>query len=758
MENSNPQPQSIDKIIEKLKIFTSYKEEKPRLLVESISNYLIMFPEIKNYINENNQDNESKIFFELSKNLKYSKYHKGKFIKHSYDLDNYFFIIFSGDIAKIDIKYNRIYISFKEYLTHLIKLKLLNENYIYMKCIKKNNKTFPLNDKFDVLKLEDSKNENYQQLIKTIKEKIKNSSWLNNNNKTNNIQDFLSLYNPEILNIKISFMRKETRYPAFLPFYILDKVLSPISFIGQLSKPIGIKFSSAYITLSNCDIFYINKNEISQNNNLYNLFQRKISEDIIKKLFEGHHFFKDTDKSFLIKNYIKYFYVKKLKKGQKIIRQNTPHEGIYFIKNGVFQLQTLRSYNDLNNLHFSILHALDNYPKTFMLYQNKIKKLEKQNIKNEFEKKIFEGLNQSQISKFSEIKNIPFKTFNSPEVVGFNDIYDYKTGLNNFSVECISEEGEVYFLPKEIVTSMLTEENMNANISEYIGKQCLLLINEINKYKDSFEKIIQLEKNKKLNENTKKKNHSFYSLNLNNISNLSIDKNNNYLSNLKPKKNHSTGFDNYINNNTFFLSNKIINDKNIYNFNEIKMNKTSFNKKGNNSRYNIYPKILLTQYNNKDKYDKVHMKLKIDDSKETKSDNNFHSLKYIRPKFKSSSPLKKKKINSEVYLTEKNNINMKNIIMGENSNELNYIKNQFRTNFDNFEKRKLIFNKSFNKGFINNIEKNLNSQNNFFKLKNYENNKNIIKYPINIFKISYGNKRLINNRSLFISNKESKNN
>ena len=108
-------------------------------------------PEIKKYINENNKDNESKIFFEMGKYLKYSRYKKCKFVKHSYDSDNYFYMLFSGNIAKIDIIYTKSYLTFKEYLKHLIKLKLLGENYIYKKCIRKNKKVFPFNENMDIL-------------------------------------------------------------------------------------------------------------------------------------------------------------------------------------------------------------------------------------------------------------------------------------------------------------------------------------------------------------------------------------------------------------------------------------------------------------------------------------------------------------------------------------------------------------------------------------------------------------------------------
>ena len=300
MQQSNPY--LIRKIFKKLK-FLLGNEEKTSLLSESIAFYLQYIPELKNYINENNNENESKILFEVAKYLKYSKYHKGNFVKHSYDLDKYFYMIFYGDVAKFDIKYNRLYLSFKEYLTYLIKLKLLGEKNLYMKCLKKNQKVFPFDEKMDLLTTEDIKIDNYQEMIKKIKNDIKNSTWFNNTLETNKIQDFLDLYNPQIINIKEAFLEKETKYPTYIPFYIFDKIMEPISFIGQLTKPKGIKFLSSYVCLNMCDIFYIDKTEIDRDNNLFKLFQRRVSEDVVKKLFEGHFFFNDTDKSFLIKNY-----------------------------------------------------------------------------------------------------------------------------------------------------------------------------------------------------------------------------------------------------------------------------------------------------------------------------------------------------------------------------------------------------------------------------------------------------------------------
>ena len=726
---------SKEKIIKKLKKLVNCKIEKPKLLSELISRHLQMFPEIRNFINENIKDNESKIFFELAKNLQYSKYQKSQFIKHPYDSDDYFYMVFSGDVAKIDIKYNRLYISFKDYLNHLIKLKLLGEDHIYTKCIKINKNVFPFEEDINVLTTDEIKIDHYQELIGSIKEKINHSPWLNNINIINNIDDFLNLYNPETNKTKSAFIGRLTKYPAYMPFYTFDKILDPVSFIGQLTRPKGIKILSSYICLSISDIFYIEKKEIDKNNILYNLFQRRVSEDVIKKLFEGHFLFQDTDKSFLIKNYSKFFYVQRLVKGQKLIQQNTPFEGIYFINSGMFQLKTLRNYNELNDLQFSILHAIDNFPKSIKDYQVKFNDLQKQNNKNESKKNIFEGLSQFQISKFTELRNISFNSYISPDVIGLNDIYDYKTGLNNFSVECISNEAEVYFLPNEIATSMLTNESINSKVGEIVGKQCILHINRIRKYKEYFEQLVQFEANAYKENNKTYNNNIPYSLKLYNNTNFSSNK----------------------------MSKTINNNNSINYFHTLSESKTnnSYNSSLKIKKYQKYPNSLQLKFDVKIKDNKIV--LDNYNSKDIKNYNNYQTyLKFYKPKNKWNNTIKKQLINStEIQLTDRDNTNIKKITTEENKNELTNDKSQIKIKtieIDRNDKRKIFFNKSYNKNLLRKLKFRKDSYQNFLKFNNFLKDNNKKKTPIKILMKSIDNNKFQHNKKLLLKiNNDNKN-
>ena len=655
----------IMRTLKKLKALTNFSSDKSTALSQTIASNLEILPELKHYINENNKENESKIFYEIGKYLKYSKYKKGKFIRHSYDSDNFFYMLFSGNIAKIDIKYTRTYISFKEYLSYLIKLKLLGENYIYKKCLKRNKKIFPFEESIDILSSKVINIENYDDLIQKIKEEIKNSLWCQDDNDSKDINNFIELYNPKISSNKFSYIGKESRYPVFLPVFIFDKILEPISFIGQLSQPKGIKFLSAYICLTSCSVFYINKSEINQHNNLYKLFQRRVSEDVIKRLFEGHFLFQDTDKNFLIKNYSKYFYVQSFIKGQKIIQQNRPYEGIFFINKGIFQLKTRRTYHELDELKFTIIRNLGNFSKNFSDYKNKIEDIGTKSSKNY--ENIFEGLNPFQIENFSKERDIFFITYKSPDVVGLNDIIDEKTGLNNFSVECISDEGEAYFLPIEIYTSMSADETIKDNISELVEKQCLLLLREINKNK----KLI-VEGIKSLSSTSSRKNNVLY------LRKNLIDK----FQNINPisQRNHSLDYSSISiikNNNsknnfsTTFIGNKNIKQRIL--MNQINKNKTPrlnashrlltnilSKSKDNNSNLNIITKGIK----NSTLYDKINIKsnrVEIERNPMISNKKSINPFLTYREKFKIKEENKNEISNNEKFQTIRTNKNYINL-------------------------------------------------------------------------------------------------
>ena len=478
---------------------------RTKVFSEKIAQVLESIPQFIEFLNEDNITLRNKFFVEFGRYIKYHKFQKGTTIQCVCEGDKLFHMIATGKILKLNIKYKNLYSSLKDYILYLTKLYILNEKYLYNDCIKKNQDIFPIKENIDILKYANKiKFFDFKEEIKKIKnrkaeilfdnyteEKIK---------KKLSVEDILLLYNPDIeIGDKKNFLNNEMKFLVSLPYFYVEKILEPISFLGHLNKNRGIKKYCCYICLNNSDVFILDKENIKNRDNpIYNIINRKKSILVTEKLFKNNFLFKDTDINFLIKNYSKYFEIKKIKKNDYIIYQGSVYEGIFFIINGMLQLKSNRSYNELSDLNYGVLNNLDS-------------KTKKQENLKDFDDKKKNGIlnklihNPLFIKKSNEKKEINFGTFSNNEIIGLNDIYDKKKGISNFSVQCLTNEAELFFVPKEIFTSLITNQEILDKINSLTQEKNKLLSLKIKKYKNLFElefdKFLSPEKKKKYNRN-----------------------------------------------------------------------------------------------------------------------------------------------------------------------------------------------------------------------------------------------------------------
>ena len=62
-----------------------------------------------------------------------------------------------------------------------------------------------------------------------------------------------------------------------------------------------------------------------------------------------------------MENFSSFFEYKLVKKGDFIIKQDSPHYGIFLIKNGKFEVKTRRTINEIDYIIHSLNHSLDNF-------------------------------------------------------------------------------------------------------------------------------------------------------------------------------------------------------------------------------------------------------------------------------------------------------------------------------------------------------------------------------------------------------------
>ena len=458
--------------------------QRSKALCEKIGQLLELIPELENFLEEDDKNLRKKILAEIGRYIKFSKYEKGATIKHLGEGDKFFYMNIYGKILKLNIVYKPLYATLKEYILYLAKLLIIDERYLYADCIKKNQKVFNIKETIDIMDYgKNIKTFDFEDEVQKIKD-LKDEIFLLKYNPEErikiklNVSDLLSLYNPKMEKKNYS-LNGQQKYCIILPFFYVDTILNPFSFIGNFNKNYGMKKYSTYICLNNCDIFYIDKAEI-KDEKFFSMIYTSRSDIITNILFKKHHVFKDCETKFLQKNYSKFVDIIKIKKDENIILQNSLYEGVFIIIKGVLELKTKRSYNEINELKYNILNQSTNYENLsdgFESFRDKKRDALMQRLLR----------NPRFIKEANEIKDIDFGTFVDTEVVGLCDLYDKNNGIYNFSVQCKSNEAEFFFIPKEIFNSMLTNQDLEEKITKLTNEKIKILKLKIKRFTELFE-------------------------------------------------------------------------------------------------------------------------------------------------------------------------------------------------------------------------------------------------------------------------------
>jgi len=544
-----------NKIIAKFKDILIGTTGKTKLLTDQFCSILNEIPELISYINEDNNNIRKLILGDLSQNMEIKEYNTGNYLKKLLGNNDDFYMVLSGKILELEIKYIKTNMTFKDYILFLTKLYLLKEEFLYKDCYQRNNEAFPLykfcNYKKNNMKLENEKNEvectndmndiniialfndintkdfNFKEELKNIKNTIKNSAWKKrkqylkeeNPNYDFIIDSFLNLYNYNV-NSNNKIIPNVIKYAVYIPFLLKKEILEPISFIGSLNRPHKMKNFKGYLCLSDSFVIYLDKALLHKNNSLYKYSSKKKCEVAIEKLFKTHYIFKNINIEFLKTNFGKYLEMYTLKKNDVLFKQNEPHKGVYIITKGSFQLKTFQTYNQLNDLNYVLLHSLDNFPsyvseiknkiinnKVKSKYENKSKEKNKKNEKNYLYGYYDYNSDRNNIMKnpiFSEKakeKNeIIFCVYKINDILGLGEVYNNKTNLNTFTAECLSDEAELFFIRNEIFNGLLSDDNIYEKCGIIIEGKVNTFIRCISKYKYIFEKKVEIlinNKNKK---------------------------------------------------------------------------------------------------------------------------------------------------------------------------------------------------------------------------------------------------------------------
>ena len=515
------------------------KIEKTPLLIEKLSSEISLIPELVDYIKSNDHYETKVILNQFSSFMQTKEFNKGFFFQRilSDNSNNVFTMILKGHVAEFGIKYVKKSLSFKEYVLFLTKMYLLKEKSLYWDCMKKNADSFPF-DKFKEIItnwenkhhfeiLEEKKNINdkdylkdiniieigkeihtkdfyFKEELENLKETIINSKWkkytqtniiIYDENFEDIINYFLELYNynDNIREIDTSLKNTE-KYKVYIPYFFKKKILSPISFIGDLNNPFQTKNYSSFVALEKCFIIFINKSKINQEQPIFKYSHLHRSKYITNELLSTHQILKYIN-SENFKKFGKYFQIITLNKEEILFHQGELNKGVYIIINGSVELITNESYLNLIDLNYKLLHSMDYCSQ----YITDIKKKEISTSKNflngyyYYDSELNNLMKSPLFSKNSKIKeDITFCTYNIKDILGLGEIFNYKNNINLFTAKAQCDNTLLVFIPREIFQALLSNNSLNKKCGLMSEEKTKILRESITKYKNFFEKRINI--------------------------------------------------------------------------------------------------------------------------------------------------------------------------------------------------------------------------------------------------------------------------
>ena len=462
------------------------------------------------------ENKKSSSYFEITKEIAKISFHQKKkkfeIIKRAYEDINKFYYVINGSLCKLILTFKKEKISIEEYLVYMIKMKLLQENQILNKCNELNNSYINIDINNFQNFFEENKEYNYNQLKTKAKNELNSQGvkFIKNKIQIDSIEKYIntSLFRSKDKN------NTDTRFNLYIGQYIKIKPLEKGEFIGDLSLNENNE-GNTYIAEKKSDIAYIDKIQ-TMNSVLYkNIFEKykKIFINKIPKFFIFKDLIKNSNFNFE-KNVFPYLIYKHYKKGENIIIQNSQYEGVYFILDGKIKITINKTFNELSNTLISLQYSIFNFKdyvskiiKTvdilneFHLKYMLNKQKRKNSVMNLGENKIHvDILSSTEYLDFLKgIKKIEFYEMGIGDVVGLNELYDYKTELFNFSATCISDETHLFFLSKKNFNHIIGKESsiMN-NAIKLIDLKANMLMGKINNFRMNYSKeVLNWIKNKK---------------------------------------------------------------------------------------------------------------------------------------------------------------------------------------------------------------------------------------------------------------------
>lgn len=700
----------IDPIIVCLQTLKFEPENRKKEEIENTIPYLKTLENFNDFIHfRENEESSFNLMVQFARITFYQYYRKNTILIKPGSFNDKFYILLNGCIDKFSLIFEKITLTIEQYLLYLLKMEIINEDEIIKKCHLLNKSIINIgNDELSILDFfQNNKKLNYKDMKfkaeKDLRDLNFNSSLFHGGilKRVPSVENYLKIF--ESISPKISDNDGKPRFNMWIGKYKLNSILINGQFFNNISDE-SIKEYNLYICKTNCDIGQITRQEFCEHQ--LNLPIKLKMKNTLKEIKNDFYFLKGINDEKFIQDYSHLLLYKKYKKGDKIFLQGGLYEGVYLVYDGEISLSSKTNIDKLSHLVINIVYSIKKFTEHIPAFDSKLLIEEFNNIHQLLYKK-----GDVPFIEFLKLRNIAISKVKKNDILGLNELYDYKTELFNFTAECISDEATLFFITKNDFSLMLCKEtHLRKNILSIIEYKIQSIVGILRSYSEQTLKLFERQ-NKQIT--ALKTNSASNILDNTQLNSSTLNKSKFSLSKFNVSKSSMNKFDiskfnssNNINNSSYtiisnsnFKNNYTLHPSKLYNSNKVKeINKRNietnlpmFYKTLNNKRTNSNFK---TEYIKYDSLNGVYSKRKLIsnefkillDNKTLNNFNSFHSKFFIKGNtfntFRGRNMLKG-------YLEIKNKKPFEDVISNRMMNQSNQIKSEDR-NLKKFEKIKLF--------------------------------------------------------------------
>ena len=478
-----------------IEFFKIPKEYRSDTAVEMVVTVLQTFKSFVSFLNIAYEHDLMQVLRGFAKNSYNNHITRQTVLIRSGDIDNAFYLILNGKAIELSVHIEKKFLTTHEYVSHLVKLHVLNEKKLFKDTIQLNKHLLPhLTPSISEWKwkLRSTLNINVPEMIRSTSQFIRDTHM----KYTDVIQPQALTAHDDACCYDITSKAQSMKYLFQLPLYHTQHVLHTGDVIGSLVRTKLCKAQSTYI-VNEANVVCINKFEDDPYvNDLFSIVSENTKLQC-ERVYCSFHVFQDIPMDEFKQEIAKYFAYKQVKNNDYIIKQDSYSDNVFFILSGTFSVTSYRSLREVNQLIADLQNSLDNFNTNRFISSYMNKAQTRRTVHRAFECENYSSnpvyKSSGFTSKSKERKDILIFTSSKRSVFGLSDFYNKHNELYHFNVKCTSDNGgDMFYVSKDVFNSIMKRYHcIMDKCGKLIEERVRYYTLQLSKYKETFVKSVE---------------------------------------------------------------------------------------------------------------------------------------------------------------------------------------------------------------------------------------------------------------------------